>query len=81
VAPVNAPVGAYISFGLAAILAVGVVWLTLEGVLIRSNQAPITTYVRTAVLRHTVPTTAVWSVFVLVVGLLTAHFFWDAGCG
>jgi hypothetical protein len=74
-------VGALIAFGLAAFLFVGALGLVLEGVLVKTGQKPITTYVRANILRYPGRSVTVVMLFVFATGLLTAHFFWDAGCG
>jgi hypothetical protein len=74
-------VGALISFGLAAVLFLGSLWMVLEGTLFETGQKPITTYVRANILRYPGRSVTIGMLVVFATGLLTAHFYWDAGCG
>lgn len=74
-------VGAVI-FGLVALLLLSLSGFAIwETVLLATGRRPITTYTRNAVLVYPRLAVAISLLFVFAIGLLSAHFLWDAGCG
>ena len=55
--------------------------LGIETYLLARGRAPITTYTRAAVVDWPGPALTVVGAFLFVLGLLSAHFVWDATCG
>ena len=73
-------VGALISFAVMLLCLAFAGLLAIEGYLLSTHRAPITSYTRNAVLRWPGPAIGLGGAVVFVVGLLAAHFGWDASC-
>lgn len=76
---INVP--ALASLGVTVIVAGVLVLMIVETRALARLQPPITTYTRALILRWPGASLAALNVVVFVVGLLSAHFAWDAGCG
>jgi hypothetical protein len=78
---VNASDGALIAAAGALLLFALAVVLGVETYLLATGRKPITTYTRSAIERWPGPALMAMGTIVFIVGLLCAHFGWDAGCG
>jgi len=78
---VNASDGALIFGGATLLLLALTLLLGIETYLLARGRAPITTYTRAAVVDWPGPALTVVGAFLFVLGLLSAHFVWDATCG
>jgi hypothetical protein len=75
------PTDAALIFGaLGVVLLGGTLLLFLEAYLLIERRPPITAYTRNAIMTYPGLVLSVAGVFLLVVGLLSGHFIWDAGC-
>lgn len=74
-------VPALASLGVTLAVAVVLGLMVVETLALMRHQPPITTYTRQALLRWPGRVFAAVVTVDFVVGLLTAHFVWDAACG